>query len=64
MQNTSVTVGGVDAPVAFVGIPWGLVGVLQINYQIPATAPLGPQPVVFKVGNVPSNPATLTVTQP
>ncbi|HLK50053.1 MAG TPA: protease pro-enzyme activation domain-containing protein [Bryobacteraceae bacterium] len=62
MQNTNVSVGGVNAPIQFAGIPWGLVGVVQINYQIPAGAPLGPQPVVVSVGNLPSNTATLTVT--
>ena len=61
-QNTAVTIGGVTAPVQFVGIPWGLVGVVQINYQIPAGAPLGAQPVVFTVGTLASKAATLTVT--
>jgi uncharacterized protein (TIGR03437 family) len=61
-QETSVTIGGVNAPIEFIGIPWGLVGVLQINYQVPAGAPIGPQPVVFTVGNLASNVATLTVT--
>lgn len=61
-QNTSVSIGGVNALVEFIGIPWSLVGVLQINYQVPAGAPLGAQPVVFTVGNLSSNAATLVVT--
>ena len=61
-QTTSVTVGGIDAPIQFVGIPWGLAGITQINYQIPSGAPLGAQPVVVRVGGTPSAPATLTVT--
>jgi uncharacterized protein (TIGR03437 family) len=61
-QNTSVTIAGVNAPIEFIGIPWGLVGVLQINYQVPARVPIGPQPVVFTVGNLSSKAAMLTVT--
>jgi uncharacterized protein (TIGR03437 family) len=63
VQNVTVSVGGVDAPMEFVGIPWGLVGTTQINYQVPAGAPLGAQPVVVTVGGIPSNTAFLTVTQ-
>ena len=58
-----VTIGGVSAPLQFVGIPPGLVGVTQINFQIPQNAPLGPQPVVVTVGTVASAPVTLTVAQ-
>ena len=59
----SVTVGGVTAPLRFVGIPPGLVGVTQINFDIPQSAPTGPQPVVVTVGTVASAPVTLTVAQ-
>ena len=59
----SVTVGGSQAQVLFVGIPPGLVGVTQVNFQIPANAPLGPQPVVVTVGTVASMPVMLTVGQ-
>jgi len=61
--SVSVTVGNIAAKTYFAGIPWGLVGVLQINYQVPPTAPLGPQPVVVTIGGVASQPATLQVTQ-
>lgn len=61
--SASLTVGGVSAPIAFIGIPDGLVGVSQINFTVPASAPLGPQPVVVTVGGVASAPVTLTVTQ-
>jgi uncharacterized protein (TIGR03437 family) len=54
-------VAGLTAPTTFVGIPEGLVGVVQINYTIPPNAPLGPQPVVVKVGGVASTAATLTI---
>jgi uncharacterized protein (TIGR03437 family) len=59
----TVTVGGVAATTTFVGIPYGLTGVTQINYTVPSTAPLGVQPVVVTVGGVASQPAHLTVTQ-
>ena len=61
-QTVSVTVGGVAAPIDFIGIPVGLVGVTQINYTVPAQAPTGAQPVVVTVGGVASQAATLTVT--
>ncbi|HEY7389638.1 MAG TPA: protease pro-enzyme activation domain-containing protein [Bryobacteraceae bacterium] len=66
-QSVTVTIGGLGgvagltAPTTFVGIPEGLVGVVQINYTIPPNAPLGPQPVVVKVGGVASTAATLTI---
>ena len=59
----AVTVGGVAAPIQFIGIPNGLAGVTQINYQVPSNAPLGAQQVIVTVGNVVSPAATLTVTQ-
>jgi uncharacterized protein (TIGR03437 family) len=60
-QPVSVSVGGITAPIRFVGIPPGLVGVTQINYQVPDTAPPGRQPLVVTVGSVSSPPAMLTV---
>jgi uncharacterized protein (TIGR03437 family) len=59
----TVTVGGVTAPIAFVGIPSGLAGVTQINFVIPNDAPVGAQPVVVTVGSVASPAVSLTVTQ-
>jgi len=57
-----VTVGNASAPTQFVGIPYGLVGVLQINYQVPAGIGIGTQPVVVTIGGVASAPASLNVT--
>jgi uncharacterized protein (TIGR03437 family) len=57
-----VTIGAMRALLTFVGIPPGLVGVTQINFQIPPDAPLGPQAVVVSMGDVPSASVTLTVT--
>jgi len=58
----SLTVAGLPATIAFIGIPSGLVGVTQINYVVPAKTPVGVQPVVVTVGGVASPPANLTVT--
>ena len=60
--RATVTVGGVAAVTTFVGVPSWSIGVTQINFTIPATAPLGSQPVVVSVGGVPSAPAYVTVT--
>ena len=60
-QKVTVTVGGVAASF-LAGVPVGYVGVMQINYQLPANAPLGPQPLVVTVGGIASAPATLLVT--
>jgi uncharacterized protein (TIGR03437 family) len=61
--SVQVSVGGQPASTTFVGIPWGLAGVVQINYRVPAQAPLGAQPVVVNIAGVNSAPATLQVTQ-
>jgi uncharacterized protein (TIGR03437 family) len=62
VQNTTVSVGGVNAALQFVGIPTALVGVIQINLRIPTTALPGTQPVVVTIGGIASAPATVTVT--
>lgn len=59
----SLTVGGVPVTPAFIGIPYYLVGVTQINFTIPQNAPLGSQPVVVTVGDNSSVAAKLNVTQ-
>ena len=41
LQSAAVTVGGLDAPIQFIGVPPGLVGVTQINYQVPAASGAG-----------------------
>jgi uncharacterized protein (TIGR03437 family) len=62
VQTTTVTVGNVNASTQFIGIPPGLVGVVQINFVVPNGLALGSQPVVVTVGGVASAPATLTIT--
>jgi uncharacterized protein (TIGR03437 family) len=58
-----LTVGGVQASIQFIGIPYGLVGVTQVNFQIADSTPFGGQPVIITVGAAASPPANLTITQ-
>jgi uncharacterized protein (TIGR03437 family) len=61
-----VTVGGKAASTAcefcFVGIPSGLVGVVQINFQVPSGLAPGPQPVIVTVGGISSTAASINIT--
>jgi uncharacterized protein (TIGR03437 family) len=61
-QSTTVTVGGVTAASEFIGIPVGLVGVTQINFQVPTSIGIGTQPVIVSTGGVSSPSAQLSVT--
>ena len=61
-QQVRVSVGGVTAPTTFVGVPSWSIGVTQINYTVPLTAPVGAQSLVVTVGNASSAPATITIT--
>jgi uncharacterized protein (TIGR03437 family) len=56
-----LTVGGLPANIVFHGIPYGNVGVTQVNFKVPNVLP-GLQPVIATVGNVRSLTATLLVT--
>jgi uncharacterized protein (TIGR03437 family) len=58
-----MTVGGLAVTPFFVGIPYGLVGVTQINFTMPPNLPAGDQSVVVTVGGVASPAAKLLVTQ-
>ena len=62
--NVSVSVGGVNAatPFDFIGVPAWSIGVTQINFTIPPTAPLGFQPVIVTVGGSSSFPVFINVT--
>ncbi len=61
-QNTTVSVGNVPATIQFIGIPYGLVGVTQINYQVPSSVGIGTQQVIVSVGGVASAPVSLHIT--
>jgi uncharacterized protein (TIGR03437 family) len=58
----SMTVAGLSVKPLFVGIPYGLVGVTQVNFTVPTNAPLGLQPVVVKTGSNSSSKAILNIT--
>jgi len=60
--RTTVTIGGAEATIDFIGIPEGLVGVTQINVQVPNGIAAGAQPVVVTVNGLASPPATITIT--
>jgi uncharacterized protein (TIGR03437 family) len=62
-QNTTVLVGNgkVPATIQFIGIPYGLVGVTQINFQVPSGM-TGRQPVIVNVNGVLSAAAYVNVT--
>ncbi|HLK18201.1 MAG TPA: protease pro-enzyme activation domain-containing protein [Bryobacteraceae bacterium] len=59
--DVAVTVGGVTAPIQFIGIPTGLVGVMQINFYVPIGVQDGTQPVVVTVNGQASSAANLKV---
>jgi uncharacterized protein (TIGR03437 family) len=56
----TVTVGGLQAAIQFIGIPSGLLGT-QINFTIPPGLTAGVQPLVVTVNGVSSPPVNLTV---
>jgi uncharacterized protein (TIGR03437 family) len=58
-----MTIGGLDAPISFIGIPSWAVGVTQINFAAPANTPAGVQLLTVEVGSVVSPPVFFTVTQ-
>ena len=58
--SPKVTIGGMDAPVAFSGLSPLSVGLYQINVTVPAGA-TGLQPVVITIHGIDSKPANLPV---
>ena len=61
VQPVKITIGAVPATTLFAGIPHGLAGIAQINFQIPPDAPLGDQPLIVSVGDQNARPVRLTV---
>ena len=58
----SVTIGGQSAAVQFAGLTPGLVGLYQVNVQIPgAVTPGSAVPLVISQDGVPSNTVTLGI---
>jgi uncharacterized protein (TIGR03437 family) len=64
MLFVDVSLNGSPALVQFAGLIPGPVGVAQINFLVPSTAPVGPMPVVVWVNGVASQTVTLNVTSP
>jgi uncharacterized protein (TIGR03437 family) len=62
LQGVSVSVANLAVTPFFVGIPPGEVGATQINFYVPANAPLGLQPVSVTIGGVTSKAAALNIT--
>jgi uncharacterized protein (TIGR03437 family) len=60
LAKVEATIAGVPANIYFAGLTPGLVGVMQINIQIPAVS-AGEQPLVVKIGGVSSNSAMISV---
>lgn len=60
-STTTVTIGGVPAPVAYAGLAPGFVGEYQINAQVPMGLPSGNQPVIVTIGGVQSSIVLLPV---
>lgn len=62
VQAVSVNIGGVAVPADFSGLVPGLVGLYQVNVQIPANAPTGSAVnLSLMVGGTPSNTVTIAI---
>jgi len=57
----TATIGGLAARVFFAAIPYGLVGLMQVNLEIPPNAPLGEQPLIVSIGGIASPPAFIAI---
>jgi len=58
----TVTLGGTPAPVSFSGPAPGFVGLNQVNFQIPSSAPSGNAiALVLSIGGATSNTATIAI---
>ena len=60
VARVTATVGGQSAPVLFAGLTPGLVGVLQVDLQIP-NVPSGNQSLAVTIGSAISNSVTIAV---
>ncbi|MGA2770097.1 MAG: IPT/TIG domain-containing protein [Bryobacteraceae bacterium] len=60
--TSTVTIGGASAQVLFSGLAPALVGLYQVNAQVPAGITTGPAvPVVVSIGGVASNTVTVAI---
>jgi uncharacterized protein (TIGR03437 family) len=63
-NSVAITVGGIAASTnyAYIGVPVWAIGVVQINFTIPATAPSGQQPVLVTIDGTTTQPANILIT--
>jgi len=62
LATPTVTIGGVPATVLYSGLAPGLVGLYQVNVQVPANAPTGNAVnLAITVGSLTSNTVTIAV---
>jgi uncharacterized protein (TIGR03437 family) len=62
LATPTVAIGGIQGTTLFSGLAPGLVGVYQVNVQMPLNAPVGPAvPVVLTIGGIESNTVTIAV---
>ena len=62
MSSPTVTIGGVAGTVLYSGLAPNLIGLYQVNVQLPLNAPAGPAvPVILQIGGVVSNTVTIAV---
>ena len=59
----SATIGGRPAAVSFAGMAPGLVGLLQVNVEIPAATPAGPAEVIIQIGSNQTQPGVTIAVQ-
>jgi adhesin/invasin len=59
--RVQATIGGLPAAVSFAGLTPSVVGLIQVNAQIPAGLSPGDQPVFVTVNGVPTNAGLVTV---
>jgi uncharacterized protein (TIGR03437 family) len=60
LVTPTVTIGGLPAAVSFSGLAPTFVGLYQMNVQVPAGLPTGPQNVVVRMNGVTANTTTLS----
>jgi uncharacterized protein (TIGR03437 family) len=60
-DQVQVTIGGLPAPVEYSGGAPGLLGINQVNAQVPPALASGTQPLSFQIGGVTSNEVKIGV---
>jgi uncharacterized protein (TIGR03437 family) len=61
VMSPAASIGGVPAPVVFLGAAPGFVGLAQANITVPMDAPVGDQPLSITIGGVESNRPKISI---